>query len=137
MGLCKTDAALEDGEALVVIVVLGQLAGGIAGILGAAWVLAMWRGKLPLHDGGDTLFTLILVGLISQGYHLAETPPYVAILIVLSLPLGVFLQRFIPNDVTRLKGLLMRTGTVAVPALIALGIALFQYLTESADDYYY
>lgn len=118
-------------------VVLGQLAGGIAGVLGAAWVLAMWRGKLPLHTGGDALFTLILAGLIAQGYHLADTPLYVALLIVLALPFGVFAERFMPDDVTRLKGLSMRMGAVAVPALIALGIALFRYFSQSTGDYYY
>lgn len=118
-------------------IVLGQLAGGVAGVLGAAWVLAMIRGKIILHVGGDTLFAFIFISLVAQGYLFADTPLYIAVLLLIALPLGVLGDRITAGQMSPIKARAIRAVTVATPALIALAIALTRYLMESPDEYYY
>lgn len=117
---------------------LGQLAGSIAGIFGAATVLAWWAPSIRLSRGAMTVFGLLFVALLSQGHLYSELSLWGALLLYLA-PFAAWLgETERVKTMVPARGVLVRMGLVAIPAAIALLIAFLEWRSSSAtSDYQY
>jgi len=132
-------AAVTSGVLLLTkSALLGQLAGSLAGIFGAAAVLAWWAPGIRLSRGAMTVFGLLFVALLSQGHLYSELSLLGAALLYLA-PFAAWL-----GEVGLVKGLrpsravLVRMVLVAIPLAVALLIAFLEWRESSAvSDYQY
>lgn len=117
---------------------LGQLAGSLAGIFGAAVVFALWAPRFRLSRGAMTVFSILYVALLSQGHLYSELSLWGALLLYIA-PLAAWLGEM--EKVTTMRpsrSVLVRMGLVAIPAAIALFITFLEWRTSStASDYQY
>jgi len=117
---------------------LGQLSGALAAGCGAAVVLAWWCSKLSLAGGGVFVFLPLYNGLVLQAYFFGYPGLglWSALLLALA-PLGLLVgeqRRFVYAKPW--IAVLVRTGAVAVPAAIALGLAIVSGGDAPSDTYY-
>jgi len=117
---------------------LGQLAGSIAGIFGAATVLAWWAPRISLSCGAMTVFGLLYVALLAQGHLYSELPFSSAALLYLA-PFAAWLgETNLVREMRAPRGVLVRMGLVAIPAAAGVLIAFLVWRsTSGGDDYSY
>lgn len=115
---------------------LGQLAGALAAVFGAAVVVSLWAGGFSLKSGSITTFALLFSGLLCQGCFFAELP-VVSGLLLLVAPLAAWIGELQAVAQWRpWKSATLRVAAVALFAGIGLAIALAIFLNTPADDYY-
>lgn len=116
---------------------LGQLAGSLAAVCGAALVLAWWAPGLTLAGGAMTVFIPVYVGLILRGYFFGELPYGSAIAMAIA-PAILWLGEQRRIRFTRpWKAALMRAAIAAVPMAIAWGLAYWLVAQQQPEGYYY
>lgn len=116
---------------------LGQLAGAVAGVLGAAVVLAYWGPTLSLAHGAILLFVLIIHSLLWQGVFYSQLPLTAALLVALAPFAGWVGEstRVRSWASWRLAGL--RMACVLAPLLIAVWLAYRFFVEAGVNDYSY
>ena len=115
---------------------LGQLAGSIAGMFGAATLLAWWAPSIGLNCGAMTVFGLLYVALLAQGHLYSELPFSSAALLYLA-PFAAWLGETDRVRAMRApRGVLARMGLVAIPAVIGVAIAFLVWQSTSGGDEY-
>lgn len=115
---------------------LAQLAGALAGGLGAAVVLAWWNPRLSLAGGGVAVALVVLAALLVNAVHYATLPPLAAELVLLAL-LTPWLAHLPWFDALGPKAkVLARAGLAALPAGAAVAVA-FGAAPEAPEDYGY
>jgi hypothetical protein len=112
-------------------IVLGQLGGGLAAVLGAAWLVSWWGSPLNLARGGVTVLVLVVAALVLEGHIYANLPASGAVLIA-AAPLTLWVTRigFIRR---RAPWVVALVGAIAV--LIPLGVAAGRLLATSEPSY--
>ncbi len=114
----------------------GQLAGGIAGALGAAAVLSLVLRGFRLAHGAVGVWTLLVGGLLLQGHHFAEVPLPVVLVFGL-VPLAAWIGE-LPGVVRRAawQGVVVRLIITALPLALAILIA-WRAMDTGGEDYGY
>jgi hypothetical protein len=116
---------------------LGQLAGVLAAMAGAAALTAfLWKG-VSIARGAVPVFVLILLGLWIAGYFYAEVP-LASVLLLVHTPVLVGLAGKLAGHLPRpwMAGL-ARSAAVLVPVGIALALALAAQPEPGPYDAYY
>jgi hypothetical protein len=126
-GMLLPLAVLAGGTAAALVLsrflVLGECAIGLAGALGAAWLVSRWWVELSPSGGGVPVVALLLAGLILGGFFYAELPAPSALLLAVA-PLALLVDRLGP--VARWPGWaagLARFVAVLVPVGAAVALA--------------
>ena len=111
---------LVSGSAL-----LGQLAGALAAMLGAAVLLGLWARGFTLSGGGISVFVLLYAGLLWQGCFYSELPIASGGLLFVA-PLAAWVGEM--QAIARLspkKAALARLTATAIPLAIAAALAFW------------
>ncbi len=116
---------------------LGQLAGALAAVFGAAVVLAWWAPGISLASGTLTAFVPVYAGLLIQAYFYSELPFWSAALLYLApFALCIGEQRRV-YYMTPWKAALVRLLIIGAPLGIAVGIASYVMGQTAGSQYYY
>ena len=132
---CATSVGLVFGASAM----LGQLAGSLAAICGAAIVLALWSGRFPLDRGAAGAFAFILIGLLWQGYFYAELPLASTGLLIVALINAGAVNLVFPAKTRILDRSAAVFASLLVTASIALAVAYRAYRATALElgDYTY
>jgi len=138
LALWLASAAASAGLVFGASALLGQWIAAMAGIMGAAFVLALWHKPFTLHGGAGTVFAVAYTGAIWQGQFYADLSVWPALLLW-AAPLALWLgeapaiakRGVAAQYATRLAG-------VAVIAGVGVGIAYAAYraAADSPASYY-
>lgn len=116
---------------------LGQLAGALAAVFGAAVVLAWWAPGLSLASGTFAAFVPVYAGLLIQAYFYSELPFLSAVLLYLA-PFALCIgERRSIYYMRPWKAALKRLLIVGAPLAIAVGIAWYLIARTAGGEYYY
>ena len=116
---------------------LGQLAGALAAVFGAAVILAWWAPGLSLASGTLTVFVPVYAGLLIQAYFYSELPVWSAILLYLAPFALWFGERRRVYYMTPRKAALVRLLIIGAPLGIAVAIAWYLIARTAGGGYYY
>ena len=138
ISLWLATATASASMALTSSALLGQLTGAVAATLGAAVVLSLWAPRFSLAQGGITLWVLLYSSLMYQAYFYSDLPLFAAVLLY-AAPLAPWILEGIDTERWNpWKAVAARAACVAVPAAIALALAIAAFIQAGAeDDYWY
>jgi hypothetical protein len=106
------------------VIVLGQLAGGLAAALAVTWIVSWWLPDRSLGRGGVPVLVATVAALLIEGHVYAGLPASSAYLLA-AAPLAAWVGSVGP--MRRLSGWqagLLNTIATLVPAAVAVGLAI-------------
>ena len=123
---------LSGGTALILGVSgslrLAQHAGTLVALFAAIWIVTLFRrpeDKVPVFPiGASAVIALTLAGIWMNGYFYEEVPVASAILLLLSLFLTPVGQIAAVQRLGARRSAFVQVGVIALPVLIAIGIAV-------------
>ena len=115
---------------------LGQLAGAVAAVFGAAVVLAWWAPGLSIAAGTPIVFAPVYMGLLVQAYFYSELPFYSAVIFCLAPFALWFGEARRVYFMTPWKAALTRLMIIGAPLALAVWIAS-TVMGQAGGDYYY
>lgn len=132
--------AIAAGNAVVTAltgsVMLGQLSGTLAAVLGG-WLLLNWpRVRVPLGQAGTAVAVMVLGSLMLIGRFYADTSTTTALLLLASLVSGAFALFFIDRNRHAPLSTISTVWVgmaVLVPVIPAVGLAVYVYLGPSGE----
>lgn len=123
---------LSGGTALILALSgslrLAQHCGVLVALFAASWILTLvlQRDRKPFvfPRGVSPIVTLLLVGIWMNGYFFAEVPAVSAILLAISPILAQIGRIEAVQGLGRLRSTLVQIGAIALPVVIAIGVAV-------------